>query len=75
MFIDIPRELLEAYSNREISRREIGDRMGVHVGFGDVLAGLHQHGLKLPRYPVDRDSPAYKAAYAIVAGAAARVRG
>ncbi len=68
MFVDIPRELLEAYSNRELSRREIGERMGVYVGFGDVLSGLHRYGLKLPRYPVDREAPAYKAAVALLLG-------
>jgi hypothetical protein len=32
---EIDRSLLEAYSRGEMSRREIGDRMQMEIGFGD----------------------------------------
>ncbi len=52
--------LLEAYSRGEISRREISDRMQMEIGFGDLLAALHAHGLPLPRFPSHPDSVGVK---------------
>jgi hypothetical protein len=56
----IDRSLLEAYSRAEISRRDISDRTGVEVKFGDLLAALHAEGLPLPRFPTHPDSPGVK---------------
>jgi hypothetical protein len=58
--IKIDRSLLEAYSRAEISRREISDRMGEEVSFGDLLAALHAERLPLPRFPAHPDSPGVK---------------
>jgi hypothetical protein len=57
---EIDRSLLEAYSRGEISRREIGDRMQMEIGFGDLLAALHANGLTLPRFPSHPDSVGVK---------------
>lgn len=54
---DIPKDLVEAYSRAEISRRDIADRLDRHVGFGELLGSLHELGLPLPRFPSDRNSP------------------
>jgi hypothetical protein len=56
--IDCP--LLEAYSRAEISRRDISDRLGAEVKFGDLLAALHAEKLPLPRFPAHPDSPGVK---------------
>jgi hypothetical protein len=60
MFVTIKKAYLEAYSLGRMSRRDIQEKMGEPVSFGAVLSGLHAHGLPLPRYPVNRDSPGYK---------------
>ena len=49
--------LLKAYSRGEITRREIGDRIGEPVTFGQLLMQLHAKGLPLPRFPSDPASP------------------
>ena len=49
--IKIDRSLLEAHSRAEISRREISDRLGEEVSFGDLLAALHAEGLPRGRSP------------------------
>jgi hypothetical protein len=51
METDIERHLLEAYSRGELTRHEIEDRIGVPLSFGELLLGLHRHGLPLPRIP------------------------
>jgi hypothetical protein len=51
----IDRGLLEAFSRGEVTRRELSERSGVIVGFGDVLAQLHEHHLPLPRIGADMD--------------------
>jgi hypothetical protein len=56
----IDRPLLEAYSRAEISRRDISDRLGAEVKFGDLLAALHAEKLPLPRFPAHPDSPGVK---------------
>lgn len=53
----IPRHLLEAWSRGEVSRRELADRLGQELRFGDLLAALHEAGLPLPRVPSDPASP------------------
>jgi hypothetical protein len=53
----IPRDLLEAYSRGESTRREIEDRSGEVIGFGALLMALGEHHLTLPRGPVDPQSP------------------
>jgi hypothetical protein len=53
----IPKDMLEAYSRGEITRREIEDRTGQVIGFGTLLMGLHEHHLRLPRVPSDPNSP------------------
>lgn len=54
---EIPQELTEAYSKGDLSRRDIGERVGRPVGFGELLALLHERRLPLPRYPSDPHSP------------------
>ena len=49
--------LLESYSRGEITRREIAEQTGEPVGFGALLAQLHEHRLPLPRVPSDPQSP------------------
>jgi hypothetical protein len=53
----IETSLLEAYSRAEITRREIEERTGQVVSFGALLRSLHDHGLPLPRFPTDPQSP------------------
>jgi hypothetical protein len=53
---DIPADLLRAYSQREMTRREIAERVDQEVSFGDLLGALHRHGLKLPRVLSDPQS-------------------
>ena len=55
--LPIDASLLEAYSRGEMTRREIEDRIGEAVGFGRLLMQLHAHGLPLPRFPGDPNSP------------------
>lgn len=57
MPLTIPQDLLEAYSQGRLTRREVADRLGTSVGFGDLLDALHRHGLPLPRIPADPGSP------------------
>jgi len=57
MPVQIPTELLAAYSRAEITRREIQDRLGETVSFGELLGQLHAHNLPLPRVPSDPQSP------------------
>ena len=52
----IPRELLEAYSRGEVSRREIVERLREPVSFGQLLMQLHEHRLPLPRFPSNPQS-------------------
>ena len=56
----IDRSLLEAYSRCEISRRDIADRLGREVSFGELLGALHANGLRLPRFPAHPDSEGVK---------------
>lgn len=57
MSIELPSDLLEAYSRGEISRREIGERQKAEISFGDLFGALLEHGLPLPRFPGHPDSP------------------
>lgn len=52
----IDRALLEAFSRGEITRRELSERSGIVVGFGDLLAQLHENQLPLPRIGADTDT-------------------
>lgn len=53
----IEKDLLEAYSRGEITRREIAERTGREVSFGTLLGQLHARRLPLPRVPSDPHSP------------------
>ncbi len=50
------RTIFEAVSRGEISRIEAGRRLGVDLGFGDMLMALRRHRLPLPRFPSDPGS-------------------
>jgi len=52
----IERELVDSFSRGELTRHEIAERLGREVSFGELLAGLHEHGMRLPRVPCDRRS-------------------
>ena len=52
--------LLQAYSRGEISRRDIGDRLGTEISFCELLGALHAHRLPLPRFPAHPDSVGVK---------------
>jgi len=54
---EIDVSLLEAHSRGEVTRREIAERIGREVRFGELLGQLHAHGLKLPRVASDPRSP------------------
>lgn len=49
-------EIIGAYSRAEITRQEVGDRLGEPIGFGELLMKLYEHRLPLPRFPSDRNS-------------------
>jgi hypothetical protein len=52
----ISKDLLEAYSRGEITRRDIEARVDKAVNFGQLLMQLHEHNLPWPRFPSDRQS-------------------
>ena len=54
---DIPQDLIEAYSQSRLTRRDVSERLGRHVRFGELLASLHDCNLPLPRYPSNPNSP------------------
>lgn len=74
MSVVIDRVLLEAYSRCEITRRDIEDRTGQTVSFGTLLGLLHQHGLPLPRFPSDPQSPGVQLIRQLAERAAPRER-
>lgn len=49
----IPREMLEAYSRAEMTRKEIENTLDEPVGFGVLLRHLREAGLPLPNIPSD----------------------
>lgn len=49
--------VFEAISRAEISRSEAERRLGSDLSFGDMLLGLRQRDLRLPRFPSDPASP------------------
>jgi hypothetical protein len=51
-------EIIGAYSRAEITRQEVGDRLGEPISFGELLMKLHEYRLPLPRFPSDRNSEA-----------------
>jgi hypothetical protein len=53
----LPFELLLAYSQGRLTRREIAERLDRPLGFGTLLAALHANGLPLPRFPGNPHSP------------------
>ncbi len=57
MFIEIERELAEAWSAARMTRAEIAARLDQPVRFGDLLHAIHRFGLTLPRVPSDPTSP------------------
>jgi hypothetical protein len=57
MDVVITRDLLEAYSRAEISRRDIAERLQAEVSFGALFSALLDNGLPLPRFPTHPDSP------------------
>nr|WP_294516797.1 hypothetical protein [uncultured Rhodopila sp.] len=48
--------IIGAYSRGEITRQEVGNRLGQPMGFGELLMKLHEHHLPLPRFPSERNS-------------------
>ncbi len=67
----LSRDLVEAWSRGEITRREIADRLDMQVGFGALLLAVHEHRLTLPRVPADPQSPGVR----LVRALAERVAG
>ncbi|MBY0337739.1 MAG: hypothetical protein K2X11_14070 [Acetobacteraceae bacterium] len=53
----VPRELAEAWSRAEITRVEIGRKLGREVRFGEMLEAIQEHKLTLPRVPTDPGTP------------------
>lgn len=49
----IPPDLLRAYSKGQLTRRELAERIGEPLTFGQVLQELQETGLPLPRIPSD----------------------
>jgi hypothetical protein len=70
----ISRDLLETYSRGEITRREIAEQTGEALSFGTLLSQLHEHGLPLPRFPSDPQSPGVQLIQRLTERAAARGR-
>jgi hypothetical protein len=50
------KSLFEAYSRGEISRPELGRRIGRELSFGELVAELRQRRLTLPRFQADQNS-------------------
>ncbi len=50
------RQVVEAYSHGEISRAELGRRMGQEVDFAEALLMLRRYHLPLPHRPSDPQS-------------------
>ena len=55
-----PHSILLAFSRGRASRRDVADALGEPVSFGRLLMLLGEHGLPLPRYRSDPDSPGRK---------------
>lgn len=53
----LTREPLERCNRGDVTRRELSDEIDDYVGFGPLLALLGEHGLTLPRVPVDPNAP------------------
>lgn len=51
------RQVVEAYSHGDISRAELGRRVGQEVDFTDALLMLRRYHLPLPHRPSDPQSP------------------
>lgn len=69
---ELPIELLEGFSRGTLTRREIQERIGQPLRFGELLAELHAHNLPLPRLPADADSPGFRMVQQLVERALAR---
>jgi len=52
------KSLFEAYSRGEISRPELGRRIGRELSFGELVGELRQRHLHLPRFQADPNSAA-----------------
>ncbi len=50
------KSIFEAYSRGEISRPELGRRIGEDLSFGDTVLRLHAYRLTLPRLHGDPDA-------------------
>jgi hypothetical protein len=48
--------LFEAYSRGELSRPELGRRLGKELSFGELIAELRRRQLHLPRFQADPTS-------------------
>lgn len=70
----IPLDLLQAYSQSQMTRREIAERTGREVSFGHLLGELHRHGLTLPRAPSDPRSRGVQLIRELAARGAPHVR-
>jgi hypothetical protein len=66
------RSALEADSRGEIDRRQVGDRPGAPISFGELL--MQPHRLRLPRLPSDPNSPGVQLIKRLAIQAASRPR-
>jgi hypothetical protein len=69
---ELPIELLEGFSRGSLTRREIQERIGRPLRFGELLAELHARKLPLPRVPADPASPGFRLVKQLVERALAR---
>ncbi|MEO5332545.1 MAG: hypothetical protein H7839_11020 [Magnetococcus sp. YQC-5] len=51
------KEAVESYSRGDISRTELGLRVGREIDFADALQMVRQYRLPLPHRPSDPESP------------------
>ncbi len=49
--------VFESYSRGEISRSELGRRIGRELSFGELVGELRQRHLHLPRFQSDPNAP------------------
>ncbi len=66
----VPSVLVEAWSRGDVTRREAGEALGRHVGFGELSGAVRELGLPLPLPPPQPRAERPSLAVRLIAAAA-----